>query len=245
MADTPIYLFAGDSLTEGTHGESYVARLGGRLAPGHVLNAGRGADTLKALHDRIHEPLEQHRPDWVVLAIGLNDVWLPWLASHSPVWQMWLQLRRWRLGQQPTTDLDRFAALYRSLIEQVSRHAGARVLVCTTSCCGERLSTPPNQQLAGLNGVIKRVAADCQVPVADVWQAFVDELAPLGLPSAYIPGEWLFGWLDRRQLQSTAPDVLSGRRRLHLTFDGIHLNSRGADLWAATIGRALMGAPTT
>jgi hypothetical protein len=29
------------------------------------------------------------------------------------------------------------------------------------------------------------------------------------------------------------------RRRLHLTFDGIHLNSRGADLWAETVLRAL------
>ena len=238
MAETAVYLVAGDSLTEGTYGESYVARLATALE-GEVVNAGRGADTLQALLDRIGEPLRQHRPDWVILAIGINDIWLPWLASHSLGWQLWLLHRRFRFGQVPTTDLDRFAALYRALLEKVVDQTPARVLVCTTSCCGERLSTPPNRQLARLNGLIKRVASDCEVPVADVWQAFVDELAPVGLPSAYVPGEWLFTAMDRRRLLTTTPDEVSERRRLYLTFDGLHLNSRGADLWARTILAAL------
>ena len=38
---------------------------------------------------------------------------------------------------------------------------------------------------------------------------------------------------------STSPDELGRRRRLLLTFDGRHLNSRGADLWASTILRTL------
>jgi len=89
--------------------------------------------------------------------------------------------------------------------------------------------------MARLNGVIKRVASDGGVPVADVWQAFVDELAPLPQPSAYVVGELLFTVLDRQRLATSSPDEISRRRRLHLTFDGLHLNSRGADLWASTI----------
>ena len=34
-------------------------------------------------------------------------------------------------------------------------------------------------------------------------------------------------------------DALARRRKLHLTYDGIHLNSRGADLWAVTVLQAL------
>jgi lysophospholipase L1-like esterase len=239
MPRPPVYLFAGDSLTEGTYGESYVARIAAALDRGHAVNAGRGADTLKALLNRIDAPLRHHRPDWVILAIGCNDVWISWLTSHSIIWSAWALVRRFQFGQAPTTDLDQFAALYRTLIDKAERQAGARVLVCTTSCCGERLSSPPNRQIARLNGVIKRVATDCGAPVADVWQAFVEELAPLPQPSAYVAGELLFTVMDRRRLKTTSPDDLSRKRRLQLTFDGLHLNSRGADVWAKTILAAL------
>lgn len=245
MRKTSVYLFAGDSLTEGTYGESFVARIAAALQrgeaglTGQVVNAGRGADTIKALLNRIDAPLHQYRPDWVILAIGVNDVWIPWLTSHSFIWKIWALARRAQYGQAPTTDLDQFAALYRSLIDKARRQAGAQVLACTTSGSGERLSAPQNRQMARLNGVIKRVAADCEVPVADVWQAFVEELAPLPKPSAYVAGELLFTMMDRRRLGATSPDEISQRRQLLLTFDGLHLNSRGADLWAQTILTAL------
>jgi lysophospholipase L1-like esterase len=241
MRKTPVYLFAGDSLTEGTCGESYVARIAAVLkrgeagSTGQVVNAGRGADTVRALLNRIDVPLRRHRPDWVILAIGCNDVWIPWLTSHSLIWKMWALVRRTQFGQTPTTDLDQFAALYRALIDKAMHQAGARVVACTTSGSGERLSSPVNQQMARLNGVIKRVASDGGVPIADVWQAFVDELAPLPQPSAYVAGELLFTVMDRQRLATSSPDEISQRRRLHLTFDGLHLNSRGADLWARTI----------
>jgi lysophospholipase L1-like esterase len=245
MRKTPVYLFAGDSLTEGTYGESYVARIAAAMErgeaglAGQVINAGRGADTVKSLLNRIDAPLRQHRPDWVILAIGCNDIWIPWLTSHSVIWKIWALARRFQSDQVPTTDMDQFAALYRALIDKAMQQAGTRVLVCTTSGSGERLSSPPNRQMARLNGVIKRVAIDRRVPVADVWQAFVDVLAPMPQPSAYVAGELLFTMMDRRQLATTSPDTISQRRRLHLTFDGLHLNSRGADLWARTILRAL------
>jgi lysophospholipase L1-like esterase len=154
---------------------------------------------------------------------------------------LWAHPRRIRLGQGATTDLDRFAALYRALIDKV-RQADAQVLVCTTSPMGERIASPLNQQLARLNGVIKRVAADQAAPVADVWSAFVAELAPLEKPSNYTFGEWLFTWLDARRLRVVTPDEIARRRRLLLTFDGAHLNSRGADLYAATVAQALFQA---
>ncbi len=246
MASSPttVYLFAGNSLTEGIYGESYVERVSSALAQGRsglageVVNAGRGCDTVLSLLERIDRPLRQYQPQWVILAVGGNDVWLPWLSGHSLGWALWFLYRRIRLGQKPSTDLDQFAAAYRALIDQ-ARQAGARVLACTVSPLGERLSSPVNRRLARLNGVIKHVAADCLVPVADVWQAFVEELATLPLSSNYVPGEWLFNWLDRRRLSATSPDEVARRRRLHLTFDGIHLNSRGADLWADTILSAL------
>jgi lysophospholipase L1-like esterase len=245
-ADKSVYLFAGDSLTEGTYGESYVDRMATALAwaPGgtrpELVNAGLGCDTVLSLLDRIEEPLVRHRPAWVVLAIGSNDVWLPWLGSHSIGWWLWFRYRRIRWRQTPARDLDEFAAAYRALIDKARALSNARVLACTVSPLGERLSTPVNHQVARVNGTIKHVAVHAGVPVADVWQAFVEELAPLPRRSRYLPREWLTRWLDRQRLRGGSADALSRRRRLHLTFDGIHLNSRGADLWAATVLKALV-----
>jgi hypothetical protein len=112
-------------------------------------------------------------------------------------------------------------------------------MVCTVSPLGERLSTPANGQVARLNGVIKHVAADLQVPVADVWQSFVEELAARPRRSSYVPSEWLFVWAEQRRLGRVTPDEHASRRRLYLTSDGIHLNSRGAEVWAETVLRAL------
>jgi lysophospholipase L1-like esterase len=248
---TDVYLFAGDSITEGHPGESYVERVAKMLyqerggLTGEVVSAGRGGDTVKALLDRIDGPLQRHRPRWVILAIGTNDVWLPWLSSHSLGWRLWNRYRSTTRGQVASVDLDQFAADYRALIDTARVVAQANVLACTVGPIGEQLGSPVNRGLARLNGIIKHVAADRRVPVADIWQAYVQEIAILSRPSKYVPGEWLFSALDRRRLKNTTPDELGRRRRLWLTFDGLHLNSRGADLWAGTVIDALTQAQAT
>jgi lysophospholipase L1-like esterase len=241
---TTVYLFAGDSLTEGIYGASYVERMAAALTrgehgwEGEIVNAGRSGETIASLLQRIEGLIVDHQPTWLVLAVGCNDVWLPWLSDHSLGWRLWAGVQRLRTGQRPTRDLDQFTAGYRAVIDR-ARQAGVRVLACTTSPVGERLSSPVNGRVARLNGAIKRVAADQRVPVADVWQAFVEELALLPRHSDYLSAEWLFVWLDRRRYRGTGPDAMAERRRLHLTFDGVHLNSRGADLWASVVLKAL------
>jgi len=242
--DNSIYLFAGDSLVEGVYGESLVERVVQALSGNNpefdarVINAGRSGDTVSALERRIGPLLEQYHPGWVILAVGTNDVWWPWLANHSPGWRIALGIRRQRTGQQATPDLDQLAAAYRSIIDRC-RRAGARVLACTVAPIGEQISLPLNQQVARLNGVIKHVVTEQQVPLADVWQAAVEELAGLPHSSGYFSGEWLLAWLDRRRYATAGPEAIAARRGLHLTFDGVHLTARGADLWARTIVAAL------
>jgi lysophospholipase L1-like esterase len=242
-----IYLFVGDSLTEGVYGANYVDRVAQAIAAGssrlrgELVNAGRGGDTVTAVRERLGPLMQRWQPGWVIVAVGCNDVWLPWLTGHSLGWRIWLGLRRLRTGQNPSSDLDQFGAVYRDIID-TARRSGAQVLACTVSPIGERLSSPVNRQAARLNGIIKHVAADRRVPIADIWQAFVEELALQPQRSRYLPGEWLFAGMDRRSYRPENVDQVARRRRLHLTFDGIHLNSRGAQLWADTVVAALVEA---
>jgi lysophospholipase L1-like esterase len=240
-----VYLFAGDSLTEAAHGESFVARVGAGL-PGQpdglgprLVNAGLGGETVRSLLARIEGLLREVRPQLLVLAIGTNDAWFHWLSSHSLGWWLRLQVRALHTGQVATADLDGFAACYRALIDRSRATSSTQVLACTLSPVGEALSSPLNLQVARLNGVIQRVAAERRVPVADVWQGFVEQLALERHPSRHLPRAWWSSAFDRRRLRRMTPDQLARRRGLRLTCDGIHLNGRGADLWAATILHAL------
>ena len=246
-SNNKVYLFAGDSLTEGVYGANYVQRVAAGLADGEgglegeVANAGRSGETVASLLHRVDRLIEVTQPTWLIVAVGCNDVWLPWLSDHSLGWRLWLGYRRLRTRQEPTRDLDQFAAAYRAVIDR-AQQAGVRVLACTIPPVGEQLSSGINSRVARLNGVIKHVAADRRVPVADVWQAFIEELALLPERSAYLSAEWLFAWLDRRRYRGMGADAMAEGRRLHLTFDGVHLNSRGADLSATAILRALASA---
>lgn len=243
-----VCLFAGDSLTVGAPGASYVERVRRALdaragPPGcEVLNAGRGGDTVASLLARIEGPLRQARFAAVVLAIGTNDIWFRWLSEQGLGWWLWLRSRALRTGQAPTPNLDRFGALYRALVDRAQAVSGARVVACTISPIGEVLSSPLNCRVARLNGVIQQVALDRGVPVADAWQAFVECLSPMPRLSGHLPSLWWSVAWDRRRLRRMSPDDLARRRRLHLTYDGIHLNSRGADLWASAVLRALTAA---
>lgn len=243
-----LYLIVGDGLGEGSGGDSYVLRLNDGLfggwegLAGEVVSVDEAGDTVRSLLDRIDEPVDRFQPDWVILSIGANDVWLPWLSGRSLGWWAWLLYRRIRYGQIPERDLDRFASAYRALIDRIRAVSDAQVLVCTVCPLGERITTPLNRQVARLNGVIKRVAVDRGVPVADVWQAFVEELAVLPRQSRSLPRYLWSATLDQRRLREGSSVALSRRRRLLLTYDGIHFNSRGADLWAATVLNALVRA---
>ena len=96
----PTYLFAGDSLTEGVYGESYVEMLESAVGQGLVVNDSIPYDTAATTLARIGEPLRRYRPQWVILAVGSNDVWLPWLSGLSLGWGLWHLYRRLRWGRR-------------------------------------------------------------------------------------------------------------------------------------------------
>lgn len=86
-------LFIGDSVTDcgrgrpvgvgslGTLGNGYVAEVDAALTkmnlrpPIEVLNTGIGGNTVRHLDQRWDADVLAHDPDWLVVMIGINDVW--------------------------------------------------------------------------------------------------------------------------------------------------------------------------
>jgi lysophospholipase L1-like esterase len=94
-------LFIGDSVTDcgrarpvglsakGTLGGGYVAMVGSSLSalgivpPIQVLNTGTSADTVRHLALRWDTDVLAHKPDWLSVMIGINDVWRQFDGNSS------------------------------------------------------------------------------------------------------------------------------------------------------------------
>ncbi len=240
-------LFAGDSITRGMPGASYFDLVAARLATSPAwagarpLNAGQGGDTVEALLHRIPALLERHHPRWAILAIGHNDVWLPFLRAQDPLMDIILAGRARVLHQVPTPNLEAFEVAYCTLMDIIQEHVGHRLIICTCSVIGEDISSPANRTISKVNYLIRSLAEVQRLELADIWAVFSQELAertpgrPAGLP---LPGGWQY---VKGHLHSlfAPPRKVTPQQGLHLTLDGVHPNPRGAELWGHAVWRAL------
>lgn len=116
-------VFAGDSITDcgrrDTHapyGSGYVHQVIDLIAaryPDHNLryvNAGISGNTVQDLRDRWQDDVLRHKPDWVTVKIGINDL-------H----------RTLSNGQNPVPP-DLFSELYRDILTR-TRDSGARLVL--------------------------------------------------------------------------------------------------------------------
>jgi len=107
---------------------------------------------------------------------------------------------------------DDLAGILDRALVQVRHIYKGKLVLATLSCLGEDLDAAENRIRSRLNGRIFDLAAKYGCRVADVGGAF--------------------------------DQVLAGREgggRLLLTIDGVHLNAKGAEIYAREIGRCLDG----
>lgn len=117
-------VFAGDSITDcgrrAEHaplGAGYVKLaidlITARYPDRHLtyLNAGISGNTVEDLWHRWHDDVLVHRPHWVSIAIGIND------------------LHRTLAGGAGAIPPDRYAALYRDLLQRTTEETDARLIL--------------------------------------------------------------------------------------------------------------------
>ncbi len=216
--------FVGDSLTEGIPGSSFYAILRARLAGHTLVNLGAGNDTVVSLYRRLTRMRFGDPFDIAFLWIGVNDV------AGGSLWSF--QLVSALSRKPPSKDDEEFRAYYEATLDLLRRYA-RRVVAVSTALKGENVTSPCNRELEALSKVIRElVSRRRRTEYLDVRSVLVERLSGKRI-SNYLPSSVIRVALDSLTLRNDEQiDRKSAERRLHLTLDGIHLNSAGAQLVA-------------
>jgi lysophospholipase L1-like esterase len=223
--------FVGDSLTSGMPGCSYVDRMRKYLVGHTVLNLGRGNDTVLSLHHRMQRWKPIQPVDVAVLWVGVND-----LSGEGTGLMRWINRVR---GQPRAKGRAAFRETYSQALDLLCERADS-VIALSLALRGEDLDNEWNRLGDRLSQEIRDLVLDRdQVVFLDLRPALVRAVDGKAI-STYAPRPWGLVVLDALVLHGDAAvDRAARRRGLHLTLDGVHLGSAGADLVAGEVLAAL------
>ncbi len=234
-------LFYGDSITQGVFGESYIKYLDKKIRARfpdlnyHLINKGRSGDTIYSLLIRVQRDVIPVSPHIIFIMIGANDILLKRpenlkiLREHSGIKE-----------QLPAEDVNEFKTSYRKMINLIKNRLRTRIVLCSTGIIGEDLRNRYNRQLIHINIAIRKIALDYHLDFIDVNGAFHRELQGFKPVKDFIP-KLPDIYEDLERLKNISADKLSKQRGLKVTYDGGHLNSRGAEIIADHIYDYLTG----
>ena len=225
--------FYGDSLTRGVPGISFLRVLESMLPQDELVNLGKGGDTVISLYRRIARSETQGSSDLAVLWVGVNDVLATVSRSHSAL--------KWLMGQPRARDLFEFREYYGRTLECLCSSAD-NVLTVSPLLIGEDRSNPWNRRLEELGETTRSISESLDgVHYVDLRSELATGCAE-SEASDYVPRSVTRIALESLFLRSPERvDKMASRRDLHLTLDGVHLNSTGAERVAMVIRRAIDG----
>ena len=216
--------FWGDSLTEGFPGASYFKILKQRLPEYELLNYGKGGDTVISLYQRLRR-LQLNEPVSIVfLWVGVNDVFVN-ISPSYPIIKT--------INKQPwSKEHEEFERYYHLTLEILCQGAN-RVITVPPLFMGEDMNNQWNKEIEKLSRIIEKVSASYEnVEYLDLRKIIFPKLVDQNV-SEYLPESATRVALDVILLKQTEQiDKKSSERGLLFTLDGVHLNSRGADLVA-------------
>lgn len=157
-------VFLGDSITQGGVAPGgYVTLVKDAITTKlkdqniHVIGAGISGNKVPDLEQRLERDVLSHKPQIVVIYIGINDVW------HSQ--------------NGKGTPKEEFEAGLRRIIKQIDA-AGGRVILCTASVIGEKTGehNPLDEMLDNYCNISRKVATETKSQLLDLRKQFVDYL---------------------------------------------------------------------
>lgn len=206
----------GDSLTEGRPGVSFVDILREKYPGISFDNLGKPGETVKSLHARLTKTKLETNYDLIFLWIGVNDVYSKLLKVQAkPV------------AKEP----EEFREYYNKVLEMVLSST-KQVVTVSPALVGE--TSQNDKEIKSLTSIIQSLSSDHpNVSFLDMHAVFKKHLSNV-TSSDYLSINVMRVMMDVLFYKNpTSIDRLSKKRGLHLTIDGIHLNSTGAALVAA------------
>jgi len=225
----------GDSLTFGSVGYSYIRFISPEFT---VLNKGINGDTTVCALRRLKRFIgnrKNSKVDTYVVAIGTNDLLLPYLTTISPLWE--IQMAPRVKMKECIYDDALFEAEYKKIIELLLSH---NKTVITVGLPLLQLKGFKNENVQKRNRIIERLAAAYGIPFIDA--AALQRQSSQSIAFSY---SWKHKTLERiidgivMLVFPFSKDWFSNLRHLELTVDGVHYNSRSAKLIGNAITNSL------
>ena len=235
-------LIIGDSLAGGLPHVSIRKRLEEMTGEWSIEVSSVGGDPLTGICKRLDSLVPETGPDLLIIVAGANDILLPLLRARGGNWRRLVDRIEGR-GHLPIEDVGAFRELYSRTIHNFMEEVG-RTIPTTITCIGEDPGSEPNRHRAEYNHVIRELAGEYHLALADTAAAFDDVLKEVDEPSHYFLDDFYAVFTDTfHTLLPRSIDRLSGRRGLVLTLDGVHFNRLGARTFAQTIQKTIGVSP--
>jgi lysophospholipase L1-like esterase len=214
----------GDSLTEGRPGVSFYKILKEKYPNEIFINIGKPGETVKSLYNRLSKTTLDTDFDLIFLWIGVNDVYSKLLKVQA---------------QPVSNNREEFEDYYKRIIEWIRAYS-KKVIVVTPALVGEKIDSPSNMEIKELAKMIDSIASSyMDISVLDMQQIFSKHLANLEC-SDYISTNVMTIMKDALFVKKIPRiDKLSKERGLYFTLDGVHMNSKGAEIVADAYGSVI------
>jgi len=226
----PGILFIGDSIFEGISGINFVRMLKNNFTDFRCVNRGVGGDTLVGISRRLSRELEAEADNYnvIVFEAGHNDIIIPTFSPKGNLYKL-AQARLHIRGSIPTTDPEWFKVLYRETVKDVRKKTNAILVITTLSCISENLHAEPNKKREIYNDIIRTIAREEQVLLADIGHEFDNILKQKETNGFYMDNFLEVSLMDPLSARDKeGADAVSKKRGTHLTIDGVHMNYEGA-----------------
>ena len=203
----------GDSLTEGRPGIPFHNILKEKYPSITFINLGASGETVKSLYSRLSKLTLGSNYDLAFLWIGVNDIYSKLLKVQA---------------QPVAENLQEFSEYYIKVLNVVISSSKYVVLV-SPAIIGENIRNSSNDELKDLSASIQSISNQHpNVRFLNMHSVFEEQLAKVH-SSDYISTSVFRVMKDVLFYKKPSRiDRLSSKRGLHLTLDGIHLNSNGA-----------------
>lgn len=219
-------LFLGDSITEGIPGVSFVSMIQENCSEIELVNRGQGGDTVSSLFKRVKKMSDLSFFDQIVLFVGVNDVF----GKLTNTYKILKTLTKQRWAKDAST----FKKQYMDLITFIMNE-NKNIIVIPPVLIGEDINNIWNIELIGLIEIINGISIQADLTYLDIHDEFKEYLKDKRI-SDYLPKKINVLLKDVKRLtESALVDQKSMDRGLHLTLDGVHINSNGAKIISEAI----------